>query len=389
MDIQLTPQLRNLPPLTLTDLPKELLIEIFSWLPVQSVFSSRCVSKTWYFLLSSSNIQFTKLYFQRSPTQLICQVPSIPTFHFHFVEINNNHKGDAFGVKVCPLKYELIAGCTLVALNSCRGFLLLATDVYSCNPTVLCNPFTREYVTLPIGDMDYKISIRVVSGFGFCAESKKFKVVRLVYRGKGNARAGSRRLQLPENRMAEVYTIGGADSWRVIGPAPKYPEQSFPSFSTYFNGVMHWVCDKNGPDYIVTFDFESECFGTLPPPPIFVIEPVLDRTKMMIGVLGGCLCLSNNLELWVMKKYGVQDSWTKVYAIDVLPHGSHQVLKSLGQGKVLIKYREDHHFDDRIISYNPVENNCKEFEEVSDLWSFSAIPHTPNFMTFTDALKGE
>jgi F-box interacting protein len=240
-------------------------------------------------------------------------------------------------------------------------------------------------------ETDYKINKQVVSGFGFSVKSKKFKIVRLVHRGgksSNNNNRGSRRFP-PEKRMLEVYTIGD-DSWKSIGPAPKYPEQSFPSFSTFFNGVMHWVCDdKNGPGYIITFDFESEKFGTLPPPHRFVIEPVSERNKIMIGVLGEFLCLSHNLELWVMKKYGVQESWSKVYAIDGLPHGSHQAMKNLSRGKVLIKYREEHHFDDHIISYDHVANNCKEFEVLSQLWSFSAIPHTPNFMKFTDALKGD
>ncbi|EEF28909.1 conserved hypothetical protein [Ricinus communis] len=44
----------------------------------------------------------------------------------------------------------------------------------------------------------------------------------------------------------------------------------------------------------------------------------------MLSELGGCLCMSNNVfaydhvDIWIVKEYGVEESWTKSFSIPKL-----------------------------------------------------------------------
>ncbi|XP_020425870.1 F-box protein At3g07870 [Prunus persica] len=120
-----------------------------------------------------------------------------------------------------------------------------------------------------------------------------------------------------------VYTIG-TGVWRSIGNAPsdllKFP------FSALFHEALHWVSlAVESAECIHSFSFETEQFRSLP------LTSNYGRVKrefhdlLKLGVLGGCLvlcvfggCASRELDMWVMKDYGVQESWNKILVIEDL-----------------------------------------------------------------------
>ncbi|KAL0006197.1 hypothetical protein SO802_013758 [Lithocarpus litseifolius] len=91
------------------------------------------------------------------------------------------------------------------------------------------------------------------------------------------------------------------------------------------NGAPHWVLrreydrevnSKSLTMVLVYFDPAKEHFYELPLP------CMLDKhSEFELGVLGGCLSLSycyhngSHFETWVMKKYGVEESWEKLFVI--------------------------------------------------------------------------
>ncbi|XP_075654671.1 F-box/kelch-repeat protein At3g23880-like [Castanea sativa] len=91
------------------------------------------------------------------------------------------------------------------------------------------------------------------------------------------------------------------------------------------NGAPHWVLRREEYDMedfsksvtvvLVYFDPAKEDFYELPLP------CMLDKdSKFELGVLGGCLSLTydpngSHFETWVMKKYGVEESWEKLFVI--------------------------------------------------------------------------
>lgn len=90
----------------------------------------------------------------------------------------------------------------------------------------------------------------------------------------------------------------------------------------YVNGVIHWVSPRR-PEFgignlIVAFDLGLEEFRLLPQPNYGAREKdfVLD-----VGALEGHMCLMCNYDLvkvdvWMMKEYGLKESWSKMFSID-------------------------------------------------------------------------
>lgn len=66
---------------------------------------------------------------------------------------------------------------------------------------------------------------------------------------------------------------------------------------------------------MLVFDLGVDGFRELPQP-----DYGRDMSGLDIGVLGGCLCVCAHFEnvgvdVWVMKEYGVEESWNKVFSI--------------------------------------------------------------------------
>lgn len=64
---------------------------------------------------------------------------------------------------------------------------------------------------------------------------------------------------------------------------------------------------------------DTETFNLFPSPPPPSPSPSREHEKGILGVLKGCLshcsCSSFEFTVWVMKEYGIKDSWYKLVAI--------------------------------------------------------------------------
>uniref|UniRef100_A0A2P2Q3F2 Uncharacterized protein n=1 Tax=Rhizophora mucronata TaxID=61149 RepID=A0A2P2Q3F2_RHIMU len=112
-----------------------------------------------------------------------------------------------------------------------------------------------------------------------------------------------------------VYSLV-KNSARTIEKFPDgYGHVTLQVFGTLVATRLHWVVAqvRSFRDYwIVAFDLNDEKFHLLPTPD--------NSHGIILGVLGGCLSMgckveSENLEIWMMKEYGVKDSWTKLCSI--------------------------------------------------------------------------
>nr|GFA54189.1 hypothetical protein [Tanacetum cinerariifolium]GFA82653.1 hypothetical protein [Tanacetum cinerariifolium] len=101
--------------------------------------------------------------------------------------------------------------------------------------------------------------------------------------------------------------------------------------SKFSNGALHWLIKVSNSFYhpkrdvsnslmIASFHLGNETSGE-------VLQPVYDEgdKDLTLGVLGECLCMIcsygvNYAGVWVMKVYGVKDSWTKLVSIPYLTH---------------------------------------------------------------------
>ncbi|XP_034200141.1 F-box/kelch-repeat protein At3g06240-like [Prunus dulcis] len=292
-------------------LPVHIITEIFCKIPTKTLIQCKRVSKSWRCWFSDP--QFTRELFSRTPASLWV------TGHFL---VDLDRIGSQSNVAL-QLFSNLRALCMTV-VGSCNGFLCH----YDFNSDFtrhlhISNPVTCEFFSLPIpsnrdsGDC---------YGFGFSPISDVYKLVRVSSLGG-------------EPDQVMVLTVGFG-IWRNIG----HPGYSFyrvnPRHGIYLNGVLHWIgrsCRDRSRRLICVFDVESERFQELPLP---LSSQNLRRTYFKLGILKGWLSVIHKvndvISVWVMKDYGVKESWTKENEFKK-PVGSFvtSTMKFTEQGKVL------------------------------------------------------
>jgi F-box interacting protein len=118
--------------------------------------------------------------------------------------------------------------------------------------------------------------------------------------------------------QANVYTIG-TNYWRSIQADFPPPVPLPHTCSTFVSGTINWFSIDNISTQviIVSLDLETESYRELLQPD----DGVMDVVSPTLHVLMDCLCISyhnhnhNFLDVWLMKEYGNEDSWTKLFRV--------------------------------------------------------------------------
>jgi hypothetical protein len=108
-----------------------------------------------------------------------------------------------------------------------------------------------------------------------------------------------------------VYTLG-TDYWRKIEEMPYYDRHSSGIFAC---GTVNWISSTGGCwDVIISLDLEEESYQELYPPDFGD-----ENDSWELGVLRDCLCVfassDEYWDVWIMKEYGNEESWTNLYTI--------------------------------------------------------------------------
>lgn len=114
-----------------------------------------------------------------------------------------------------------------------------------------------------------------------------------------------------------MYTVGTGSWRRIPSPSPlKYVDNNKGAF---LNGNIHFLANTPKVYRISCLDLETEVFTVFSAPSH---DPFKYRA---ICVLRGCLCVCDNaadeltsdeeVDIWLMKDYGDDKSWTKVFVI--------------------------------------------------------------------------
>lgn len=116
-----------------------------------------------------------------------------------------------------------------------------------------------------------------------------------------------------------------ANSWKRINKNLPDLIDIKTQFGIFVSNALHWfVTGKNGstiPELIVSIDLVTEDLCEIPLPEYEKAGHVV----MFLDVLKGSLCLtcnyiegfasSSRVDIWMMKEYGVTDSWTKLFTV--------------------------------------------------------------------------
>ncbi|KAI8558638.1 hypothetical protein RHMOL_Rhmol04G0111900 [Rhododendron molle] len=183
-----------------------------------------------------------------------------------------------------------------------------------------------------------------VLGFGAHPTTQEYILVFVVYE-KADLELG----KFPSN--VELYTQGPG-SWRSIATVG-HPHRiaHFNCLEQAFvNGAIHWIAfDQrvvNGPSsLIMLFNMGSQAFSVIMMPADLASQSPLCLTIMSYGESVAVLSYGQPEEgsccIWVMKEYGVAESWAKLYNVN--PQGMlYQIVGFRKNGEVLLSMSDNH-----------------------------------------------
>jgi F-box interacting protein len=287
----------------MTDFPIDVIVDIFTRLPVKSLLRFRCVSKPFCALIDSHD--FIKSHLKRSidtktHLSLILRDSYLYSLDFdsldNLVELDHPLKSEEFGTEV---------------LGSCDGLLCLYNGE---EEIAIWNPSTRKYRKLPVEEIefpDYFTSCQyIIYGMGYDPVRDDYKVVRFIqFYGQD--------VWDSFDSEVKVYSMK-SHSWRRIQDFPYYLRYKR-SYGELVGSALHWVVSRKPEsdvaNLIAAFDLTSEEYRLVPQP-----EFSEKDFHMNIGELEGCLSILCNyiqvrVDVWVMKDYGVKESWTKLFSV--------------------------------------------------------------------------
>ncbi|KAG5551630.1 hypothetical protein RHGRI_009897 [Rhododendron griersonianum] len=367
------------------ELPTPLVIDILSRLPIKTLFDFRRVCKDWLSLISDP--YFANLHLSKSHVGLFFETvgvnPEKTELKLNLVDIHISPSPPRNASMELVTKINLPKGSIPTnIIGSCNGLLCLGTR-YSDGPICVCNPLLCDLVTLPNCPSGRSIS-SFSCAFGYSPMTDQYKVVRCFGLGDVDPVTGR------ETCEAEIYTLGEG-SWRSIGKIPARIYSN--SINSFLNGSLHWVnlylyC-------IYCFDFGSEQLRPVPKPSEFgTVQGKCGYLLMRVEVVRGCLSVCNSsepdhAEVWVMKDYGVKESWCKDFVIDTRMIDNsrrffyYEPFMVLDDGQMLIFGYNSH----SIFHYDSKSKCVRKVHGYGPF--YIGLAHIPSLLSLRDIAKGE
>ncbi|MED6195115.1 hypothetical protein PIB30_035043 [Stylosanthes scabra] len=261
-------------------LPLELILAILLRIPIKYLARAKCVSKLWNTLISDLSFAKSHLDHSLAPTHTYIFIENYSEAYSLNLEpllLEDNHGLDAIGVSLLFKKPT----CNFCYLGSCRGLVLLEREPKFL---VLWNPLINSSKRISFshmfnaairysGDVDFLVSLdALLYGFGYDASQDDYIVV-VAYEGEDG-----------ENHF-DLCCLG-SNLWINLDSALPKPMKMFDwrSQGLFCNGVIHWYINNCGGE-ILMFDLKERTFSKIS-------------------------CNFLKTEIWVMKEYKVQSSWT-------------------------------------------------------------------------------
>ncbi|XP_026378115.1 F-box protein At3g07870-like [Papaver somniferum] len=341
-------------------LPEDIILNIFSRVPFESLFECRLVSKTWNYFISNLNSPSSSSSSSDSKVSFISlnmlQSPKFQLLYLEYDETNNNNEQQLRISEInhppfsrVPYWLSMISGGNApyqkiksVIIGSSNGLICLSIprDGYFGDfddPLYIFNPVTREYISLPICGGNC-LNGRNVFGFGYNSKTNEYKVVRIYYESKGHTEAG----------QVQVYTLGAGSGWRNKGEIAC----SLQTNNSY--------------------------------------SPGMNVDGEQIQVLGGCLCYVlkaryDTINIWSFKKNNdtskeEEDSsnWSSVGTVQIQHDNLAQFFYFTKSGNIL-------YWDDKktALSYDPRTSSIKELlnDGTTGLEVFETISYRSSFVS--------
>ncbi|XP_026399865.1 F-box/kelch-repeat protein At3g23880-like [Papaver somniferum] len=311
------------------ELPQETIVEILSWLPVKSIARFKCVCKSWLYLFAT-DLQFDKLHHEHATKKNINVTRFITSKanRLLFCSVDVHDTRLRWDFKYHPL-FSNNKDESVEILGSSNGLVCASAQ----RDTIICfwNPAMNEYKTIPMPENESPTHLDswLRYGFGYDLKRNDYKLVRV--QSYGNT----------VNVSVKVYSLI-LNAWKSISASDNMPYRLSAAgpATSYLNGAVHWLTLDL--QVIVSFDLAEEIFHEIPGPQELAdrSSSVDDRYTKHLDVVEGLLCIVSILvggiygDVWVMKDYGVKESWSKLFRIPqyAIKFSYFKVLKSMHNG---------------------------------------------------------
>ncbi|XP_059435560.1 F-box/kelch-repeat protein At3g06240-like [Corylus avellana] len=310
---------------------EDLLVQILLLLPVVSLLRFKCVSKSWYALithqnfiekhllhnLSTSNNRARFLAHRRDKTTGDYVISRLSYEPLQVLPPTQ---------QPLPLPYSGVdKKVEVFVVGSCNGLVCLY-DNYDLN-VVVWNPATKETKvvpksTVPRSPAAFQASVNGI-GFGFDAKTNDYKIIKLLCLYDPDPNLSYYQTQFIDHN--EVYSLSN-NSWRKVDSPLCHIFDGFKGMKAYTNGIASWwgLC---GFESILSFDMSKEAFLITPLPDERMIGG-RDENWREFFVLNEKVALAVTIEdeeqsetrfdVWLLNEYGVKESWSKLFTLGPL-----------------------------------------------------------------------
>ncbi|KEH26232.1 putative F-box domain-containing protein [Medicago truncatula] len=359
-------------PPSLPSLPMELMEEILCRLPVKLLIQLRCLSKSFNDLISDPKfarkhsmstmhrhhlvVTYTDYDISLSPGgSRIISYPLHSIFYPRYSIFDSILEHTRLEY---PFDKEYIINC-----GSCNGILCLALKqkrVAKVNNVLLWNPSIKKFKLLPSLKNTPVNNCRhdPVFGFGYDHVFDVYKVVVIFSKTQGM-----------------IHTLG-TDTWRLINgdfPLPVYDLK-------FVSGALNWIPYlKNYIHSLASFDLVTESYKRLLQPNYgaeFVYNLNLDVSRDCLRIFAS---RQRFFDVWLMKEYGNEGSWTKLFHVPYLeedPFISKYATYPLWlseEDQVLMNHTFSLQSDSNYLSIYDLKNGTFKFPKIHNIKSFNGV----------------
>ncbi|KAL1545347.1 F-box protein [Salvia divinorum] len=280
--------------------PDEVVIQILARLPIKSLIRSKCVSKTWYNLISDK--YFTKIYNEisiRNPNVLVEITDPTSESRPSLILVDNLRGVSEFSLDFIKDRVRVKA--------SCNG-LLCCSSIRDKGVYYVCNPMTRECRQLPRTrerplTRFYPDGEATLVGLACNVVTERYNVVLAGYHRSFGHR--------PERTFKCMVFDSETDKWRKF---VSLQDDHFTHMNrnqvVFANGALHWLTASCSCLLVLDLDCESWRKISLPGQ---VVCGSGNRVYLLEsdGRLSVVQISDVWMSIWVMEEYG-REEWSLV-----------------------------------------------------------------------------
>ncbi|XP_030963621.1 F-box/kelch-repeat protein At3g23880-like [Quercus lobata] len=332
-------------------LPCDVFLEILHRLPVKSLIRFRCISKSWNSLITSPAFINSNLTRSHSNSNKLIVTYSDVNTGYKLIHEEDNDNNDSSSEQIQQLEFPNNFRRNFQVVGFVNGLFCL----YDQSRYIVWNPCIRKSIALPNPSVTISFLFYLAFGFdiglpnpsdttsilsylafGFDSRINDYKLLRIAFQP----------INISATKpLVEVYSVNEG-SWRITSGGDSYPPgvySSNRSLSTAvsLNGAVYFAAyhsDARG-SIVLSFDLGDEVFHVISlPNGNFKFEADIDI--LVFKGLISLICheyMGERCSFFVMKEYGVVDSWTKLFTID-LKTQSCRVLAFRKNGLLLVQY---------------------------------------------------